>query len=165
MKQWFEIDPVTRRIRGWVRSSKAQGLPANRADAEFVECDEAGRAQFEILQRQSTDDGRDDGVIHQNGALALPVDNRPIARIEVDKTQLFIDGTVTLTVTALRQDGTVRTGLNTTVLYEVHGRVIQFDFVNGVATKTLRMPQSGRFRLGGTRLVKVDAPVDILVVE
>jgi len=164
MKQWFEIDPTTRRVRGWVRSSKAKALPENRPDAEFVECSDADRSELERLQAEAIADGRDDGVIH-DGGLSLPADNRPRARIEVDKTQLAVDGTVTLTITALRQDGEVRTGLNTSVLYEVHGRVIKLDFENGVATKTLRMPQSGRFRFGGTRLVKVESPVEVVVVE
>lgn len=163
--QWFEKDPATNRIRGWLRGGKA--LPADRPDAAFVECTDADIGLYSQLQAQAEQESREPDIRHEGGTLALPPDTRPRFSMTTDKTLVRADGLdqIVLTVTARRADGGVRAAFNQQVVYELGERLIALDFVNGVATRTLKMPKSGRVRLGSNRNVKIDTPADLTVVE
>lgn len=166
--QWLEIDSTTGEILGWVRSGKAKALPPAPPGRELVEADDAMVAQYEALAEQLRASRRSVRVRRVGGVLSVPDDTRHRVRVEVDKTFVRAVGTdmVTLTITALRPDGTPRTAFTRTVDFEtLGGRVLRLDFVNGVATKTVKMPASGRFRIGSNDQVSVESDVEIVAVE
>lgn len=165
---WLEIDDASGEVIGWVRSPKAVALPAAPAGRTFVEAAEADIEQYETMSRTLRAQRRSARVKWVSGALTLPADARQRVRVVADKASVRADGTdmVTLTISALRADGTVRTGLNRSVQFEtLGGRVLQLDFVSGVATKTIPMPASGRFRIQSNDAIDVEAEVEITAVE
>lgn len=166
--QWIEVDSATGEVVGWVRSGKATSLPPAPPGRELVEADDAMIAQYESLSDQLRAARRSARVRRVGGVLSVPEDTRHRVRVEVDKTFVSADGTdmVTLTITALRPDGTPRTAFTSTVDFEtLGGRVLRLDFVNGVATKTVKMPASGRFRIASNDQVAVESEVEIVAVE
>lgn len=165
--QWFELDAATGDVRGWTRSSKATALPPSPAGVSLVEATDAQIAEYETLHRQVQGERRSVRVQMLGGALSVPVDTRQRARVEADKTTV-VGGAdiITLTITALKDDGSVRTGLTKQVDFEtLGGRIIRLDFVNGVAIKQINMPASGRFRIQSNDVIAVEAEVEITAVE
>lgn len=166
--QWLEIDAATGEVRGWTRSGKAKELPPAPEGVELVEASDADIAEYEALSHQARTERRSVRVRRVGGVLSLPADARHRVRIEVDKTSVRADNIepVTVTVTALKPDGTVRAAFTRTVDFEtMGGRVIRLDFVNGVATRQIRMPVSGRFRIQSNDDLALEADVEIVAAE
>jgi len=134
----------------------------------LIEATDEQISEYEALSRQVRAERRSVRVRSVGGALSLPADTRQRVRIEVDKTSVLADNTetVTLTVTALKADGTVRNALTRSVDFEtMGGRVIRLDFVNGVATRQIRMPASGRWRIQSNDDIAVETDVEIVAAE
>jgi hypothetical protein len=164
--QWFELDATTGAVRGWARSS-ADAPPAAPAGVQIVAATDADIAQYESLQHQAMASGQSASVTLTNGVLALPPDTRLHVAIATDKAiaHAGVD-TITLTVTALNATGATDTTFNQTIYYALpDSRVFSFPFVSGVASRAIPATRSGKFTLRSTKDVRIDTPVEILVVE
>lgn len=166
--KWLEIIEATGQICGEGSNPRAAKLPTPKPGRLVVEATDADVETYRAFDHACFTDQRPDRPLYQNGAVVLPDDPRPRFRIAADKATVRADGTdtVILTVTALRADGTVRAAFDQSVVYELPGgRLLGLDFVDGIATKAIKMPQSGRFRLGSTKLAKIETAIDLTAVE
>lgn len=165
MPQWFEVDAVTGVVRGWSRSS-ADSLPEAPAGGLIVPASDEQIAQYEAMVSAAHADALAASVTFAEGALVAPVDARLFVRVAADKAIAQVGESVNVTVTALRPDGSTNTGFAETIYYELpDGRIYGYVFAAGVASRSIAVVKSGRYRLQSTAEVRFESPVDILAVE
>lgn len=165
---WLTIDKATGDVVGWTRSPKAKTIPTDTSQHSFVEVDEAKVAEYEAAKMSLADERRLDRPKLVNGQIVVGTDNRPVIDITLNKSSVLADGTdgITATFTALNKQGNTATGFNQTVLFEtLNGRLLSLSFVNGVATKVIKMPVSGNFRIESNDKVKIKSAASIQAVE
>lgn len=165
-RQWFQIDEVTGNIESWGRSS-ADALPSSPSGKSLVLASDADIAQYESMRRELLNDGRSGALRLIDGALTAPADNRLRVRIEVDKNlaEVGIDS-IAFTITAIDKTGAALTGFNKRIPYTMpDGRIFAFDFVSGVAQRTIEITRSGRYVLRSNADVAIESPVEILAIE
>jgi hypothetical protein len=161
--QWLIVDSATRSIVGWHRSPKAKELPAAQNGQEFVAATDDDIAAVESARVEASAQGRAVMPTLVEGRVGLPPDTRPRVAIEASKRSAGAGDSVVLTATATDADGKPFTGQQ--VIEGLGGRLLSFDFVDGVAQKTVRMDRSGKFELASTREVLIETKLDLTVIE
>lgn len=162
MAEWFTTDKATGQVLAWQRGGSEP--PADTAELAFVVTDSANIDKYEQLKRQAARDVRDAEITLVGGVPTLAPDTRPVFEITADKTDVLLGDTVSLTCTAYQPNGTtVRTALNSTVIRDWGDKRLKFDFVSGVATRTLVITEATRisFFSGRVYRLKTDLKIDV----
>lgn len=159
--QWLIVQNGS--IVGWHRSPKAKELPAAQNGQEFVEATDEDIAALEAARAQASAQGRAVLPVIVDGRIELPADMRPRIVLEASKRSAGAGESVVLTATATDADGKPFTGQQ--VIEGLGGRLLSFDFVDGVAQKTVRMDRSGKFEIASTKDVLVESTLDLTVIE
>lgn len=163
--QWFQVDATTRNIEGWGRTSGDE-MPTTPEGKTLVAASDADLAEYESLRAAMTADGRADAPRYINGVINTPQDARLRLCIEVDRTVAMVGEAVEFAVTAIDHVGETRQDFNERVPCSMlGGRVIAFDFVDGVAVRPVAMTHSGRYVLRSDSEIALESPVEILVLE
>lgn len=165
MAQWFEVDAASTVVCGWARGSNA-ALPVAPEGRLIVAATDEQVAQYESMRQAAQLDSLPALVTFVNDQLVPPVDNRLFVRAETDKTRAQVGESVNVTVTALRPDGSTNTDFVATIDYTLpDGRIYGFTFGAGVASRSIPVVKSGKYRLQSTPEVRFESAVDILAVE
>lgn len=157
--QWLVIDTATQSVLGWTRSGKATEMPQAPEGRSFVEATDEMIQAVEDARRDAA--GRGVHPILTDKGVGLPPDTRPRIRIEADRSSAEVGEDVTLTATML--DNPRFTGSQ--VVEGLGGRLLRFNFVDGVATRVIKLQASGRFEIASTRDVVLESKLDLTGVE
>lgn len=158
---WFAVRKSDNRILGWVRSSGA--TPADTAEIDYIDANfEAGLVLYNQLENEMMAEGREVALFRSGGTIVKPVDTRPVASITADKTVVQADGVDSVTLTVTRVDNPTFGG---SPRFEFAGKLLQFQFTNGVAVKAVRSRQSGVLTFQSNPRFRVTDPISIEFVE
>jgi hypothetical protein len=164
MAEWLTVNKATGFVVAWQRGGS--GVPADTETTAYVVTDDAGIEQFEQLKRQAARDVREPDITLVSGVPTLAPDTRLIFEIVSDKTDVLLGDTVTLTCTAYQLNGTsVRTALNSTIIRDWGDKRLRFDFVSGVATRSLAITEPKRLSFYSGRSYRLRASLSIDVYE
>ncbi len=127
-----------------------------------IQIDDEDAALIRLLEQQARTDGRDVAVEWRDGAPLLPDDIRPLIDVLINGSSANI---MVVVGSSFDVQLTITPALTREIVIPVFERRFLFNFVDGVATKSIAVTESKEYNISSDSNFRVVTPITIDAVE